>query len=64
MRPVILPTQTNSGYPLIDETGILPGADVIGVLDSAGKHEIVKRPSSTFRAMREGMLRAGSRISN
>lgn len=48
MRPVVLWTQADPDYPLIDEARILPGADVIGVIDPAGKHEIVKRPASTF----------------
>jgi hypothetical protein len=41
MRSVVLRAQTDSYYPLIDKARILSGADVIGVIDPAGKHEIV-----------------------
>ncbi|BAE52453.1 hypothetical protein amb3649 [Paramagnetospirillum magneticum AMB-1] len=48
MRSVVLRTQTDPSNPFIDETRILTSADVLGMIDPAGKHEIVKRASSTI----------------
>jgi hypothetical protein len=46
MRP--LGPQSDSGHPVINEPSILPGADMIGVIDPAGKSELVNRSVSTF----------------
>ena len=35
VRPVILPAQSNSGDPFIDEPRVLPSADVLGVVGPA-----------------------------
>jgi hypothetical protein len=48
MRPVILRPQSNSGHPLINEPGILPGADMVGVVDPARKGELVNCSVSAF----------------
>ena len=48
MRPVVLTPQSNSGHPLINEPSILPGADMIGVIDPARKSELVNRSDSAF----------------
>src|ERR1700722_11676037 len=49
MRPVVLRPQPDSGHPLIEESSILPGADMISVIDSARKDELVKRATSAFQ---------------
>src|ERR1700722_362869 len=48
MGSVILRAQSDPGYPLINEPSILPGADMIGVVDPARKSELVNRPASAF----------------
>jgi hypothetical protein len=48
VRPVILPAQPNPGHPLVNEASVLPGANMIGMINSARKDEVVERPSSTF----------------
>ena len=49
MRPVVLPPQPNSGHPLVNEPSILPGADVIGVINPAREDVVVERASSAFK---------------
>jgi hypothetical protein len=48
MRPVVLLAQLNPDYPLVEETSILTGADVIGVFNPTRKEEVVERGSSAF----------------
>jgi hypothetical protein len=48
MCPVVLLAQPNSGDPLVNETSILTGADVIAMIDPARKDEVVERASSAF----------------
>ena len=48
MRPVVLRTQSDPGHPLINEPSILPGANMIGVIDPARKSELVSRSASAF----------------
>ena len=48
MRPVVLRPQSDPGHPLINEPRILPGADMIGVIDPARKSELVNRSPSAF----------------
>ena len=48
VRPVVLTAQSNPSYPLVNEAGILPGADVIGVVNPAREDEVVERTSSAF----------------
>jgi hypothetical protein len=48
MRPVILPAQPNASLPLVNEASILPGADVIGMINTARKDEVVERAASAF----------------
>jgi hypothetical protein len=49
MRPVVLRSQANARHPLIDEAGILAGADVVGLIDPAREDEIVNRAAPTFK---------------
>src|SRR4249920_1594898 len=48
MRPVVLRPQSDSGHPLLNEPSILPGADLISVIDPARKSELVNRSPSAF----------------
>ena len=48
MRPVVLPAQSDPGYPLVNKSSILPSADMIGMIDPARKDEVVERASATF----------------
>ena len=52
MRPVILPAQPDPDDPFIDESSILAGADMIGLIGLIGparKGEVIERASSTFK---------------
>jgi hypothetical protein len=54
MGSVVLPTQSDSGDPLINEAGILPRADMIGVIDATWKDEVQKvRSGAVSRAVRK-----------
>jgi len=57
--PVILRAQPNPGHPLIDQPGILPGADVIGALSPARKDELVQRAAV---ALQSSQYAAASRL--
>jgi hypothetical protein len=46
---IVLPKQSDSGYPFINKSSILPGADMIGVIDPARKDKVVERASATFK---------------
>ena len=46
---IVLPEQSNPGYPLINKSCILPGADMLGVIDPARKDKVVKGASATFK---------------
>jgi hypothetical protein len=48
MRPVVLRPQSDPGHPLLNEPGILPGADMIRAIDPARKGEIVNSSTSAF----------------
>jgi hypothetical protein len=48
MRPVVLGLSSDPGQPLIDESSILPSADIIGVIDPARKDELARRAASAF----------------
>ena len=48
MRPVVLPAQSDRGDPLIDEPGILPRADMIGMINPAWKDEVVEGAAAAF----------------
>lgn len=47
--PVILRAQPDPGYPLVDQSSILPGADVIGAVGPARKDELVQRAAPAFQ---------------
>jgi len=49
VRPVILWPQSDASHPFINEPGILPSANMIGVIDAARKDEFVKRAASAFK---------------
>lgn len=40
MRPAVVRLQSDPGHPLIDEASMLPGADMIGVIDPGREREI------------------------
>ncbi len=46
--PVVLPAQPNPGHPLINEASVLPGADMIDMINPARKDEVDERTSSAF----------------
>jgi hypothetical protein len=48
-RPVVLRPQANARFPLIDEAGVLPGADVVSLIDPAWENEVVYRAAATFK---------------
>ena len=48
MRPVVLPAQPDPGDPLINEAEHMPYADMIGMINSARKDEVVEHTSSAF----------------
>jgi hypothetical protein len=49
MRPLVFTTQSDADHPLLDEPGILPRADMMGVVDPARKDEVVERAAPTFK---------------
>lgn len=48
MGPVIPSTQSDPGDPFVDQPSVLPGTDMIGVIDPTRKDELVKRATSAF----------------
>ncbi len=48
MGTAIFLAQSNTGHPFVNEPSILPGADMIGVIDPARKSEFVNRSASAF----------------
>jgi hypothetical protein len=49
MRPVVLPAQSNSSDPLIDQSGVLPSAEMICVVYSTGKGIVIDRSSPSLK---------------
>jgi hypothetical protein len=45
---VVLRPQSDPGHPLINETGILPDADLVGVIGPARKREHINCSASAF----------------
>jgi hypothetical protein len=45
---IILPKQSYPRYPFINQSRVLSGANVIGMIDSARKYEIVLRSSTAL----------------
>ena len=41
MRPVVLPAQSDPGHPLVDESSLLPSADMIGMIDPASADKTI-----------------------
>ena len=58
MGAIVLPSQPDRGHPLINQPGILPRADVAGVIDAAWKHKIIQRAFTTFEPCQEARARA------
>jgi hypothetical protein len=46
---VILPDQSDRGYLFINQSGILPGANMIGMINAAWKHIVIQRAFTTFK---------------
>lgn len=53
MRPIFLGAQPDSSDPFVNETSILAGTDVFGMINAARKDEIVKCATSTFQPCQE-----------
>ncbi len=53
MRPVVLPTQPNSSDPLIDQSGVLPSAEMICVVSSTGKGIVIDCSSSSLKPCKQ-----------
>ncbi len=49
VRAVVLTPQADASHPLVDEPGILPGADVSGVIGAARKSVVIERATSTLK---------------
>ncbi len=49
VRTVIFTTQPNRGYPLINQPGILVGAEMISLIDSARKCEVIYGAASPLK---------------
>ena len=48
MGTVVLPAQSDPSDPFVDEPGILPGADMIGMINPAREGVVVESAPSTF----------------
>ena len=48
MCSIIFREKSDTSYPLVDKSGVLPSADMIGVIDPARKHKVIKDATSTF----------------
>src|ERR1700678_3093234 len=48
MGTVVLPAQSDRSDPFVDEPGILPGADMIGMINPAREGVVVESATSTF----------------
>jgi hypothetical protein len=48
MGSVVFPAQSNRSDPFVDESSILPRADMIGVIDPTWKDEVVERAAAAF----------------
>jgi hypothetical protein len=55
MGAVVLPTQSDPGDPFVNEPGILPGADMIGMINPAWEGVVIESASSTFAALASGL---------
>jgi hypothetical protein len=53
MRAVILPTQPNRSNPLIDQSGVLPSAEMIGVVYSTGKGIVIDCSSPSLKPSKQ-----------
>lgn len=49
MRPVILPTKPDRRHPLINQSGVLPSAEMISVVDATGKGIVIDCSSTSLK---------------
>jgi hypothetical protein len=49
MRAVILSPKADAGHPLINQSGILPRAQVIGMIDAAGEDIVAQGTATTLQ---------------
>jgi hypothetical protein len=49
MRTVILPTKPHRRHPLIDQSGVLPSAEMISVADATGKGIVIDCSSPSLK---------------
>jgi hypothetical protein len=61
MGAVILPAQSDPGHPLVNKPGILPGADVIGAINSAWKGVVPDRPRQIL-GLSQRLIAASTRM--
>lgn len=47
---VFLAPQADAGDPFVDQSRILPGAKVAGVVDTAGEDEVVQRSAAPLQS--------------
>ena len=48
MGAVVLPAKSDPSHPFVDETGIPPRAEMIGMINPAWESVVVESASSTF----------------
>src|SRR3954463_14549679 len=53
MSAVVFKPQSDADGPLVNQPRVLPRADVVGVIDAAGKGVIVNRAAASRAAIRE-----------
>lgn len=53
MSAVVFKPQSDADDPLVNQPRVLPRADVVGVIDAAGKGVIVNRAAASRAAIRE-----------
>ena len=53
MGAVVLLTESDPSYPFVNEPGILPSADMIGMINPAREGVVIERASSTFEPSQE-----------
>ena len=55
MGTIILPPETYACDPLIHQPRILPGADVVGMIQPAWEHEVVERTTTTLQPSQDAV---------
>jgi hypothetical protein len=62
MRAVILPTQPDSSDPLINQSGVLPSAEMIVVVDSTGKGIVIDCTSPPLKPAKQACSDLGRNL--